>query len=110
MGRYNSHFYQLGIAALGLTSFVLPSIERRFSLSSKELGIIASANDISALLLVVFISFYGDYGNKIKWIGGGAVFVGEMNNRISINCKTLKSEGSWCSVKYLCWTMFVMSV
>ena len=61
---------------MGLTSFVLPSIERMFSFSSKELGVIASANDISALLLVVPISFYGGYGNKIKWMGSGAVLIG----------------------------------
>ena len=63
---------------MGLTGFVLPSIERRFRFTSKELGIIAASNDITAVLLVVFISFYGDYGNKIKWIGGGAILFGMM--------------------------------
>ena len=60
----------------GFPVLILPSIEKRFSLSSKELGIIAAANDIAALLLVVFISFYGDYGNKITWVGGGAAVAG----------------------------------
>jgi hypothetical protein len=56
----------------GLPILILPSIEKRFSLSGKDLGIISAANDVAALVLVVFISFYGDYGNKIKWVGGGA--------------------------------------
>ena len=60
----------------GLPVMILPSIEKRFSLSSKELGIISAANDIAALILVVFISFYGDYGNKIKWVAGGAGVAG----------------------------------
>ncbi|XP_028408691.1 solute carrier organic anion transporter family member 4A1-like [Dendronephthya gigantea] len=70
--------YTLGaaISMNGLPVLILPSIEKRFSLSSKGLGIIAAANDIAALLFVVFISFYGDYGNKIKWVGGGAVVAG----------------------------------
>ncbi|CAB3998231.1 solute carrier organic anion transporter family member 4A1-like [Paramuricea clavata] len=61
-----------GITMTGFPVLILPSIEKRFSLSSKELGIISAANDVAALLFVVFISFYGDYGNKIKWVGGGA--------------------------------------
>ena len=61
---------------MGLTIMTLPSIEKRFGLSGKEMGIIAASNDASALLLVVFISFYGDYANKIRWIGGGGVIVG----------------------------------
>ncbi len=60
----------------GLPVLILPSIEKRFSLTSKELGIIAAANDVAAILLVVFISFYGDYGNKIKWVAGGAAVAG----------------------------------
>ena len=64
---------------MGLTNLVLPSIERRFRFSSKELGIIASANDITALVLVVFISYYGGYGNKVKWMGGGGIVLGMLD-------------------------------
>lgn len=64
----------------GLPILILPSIEKRFSLSSIQLGVIAAANDVAALLFVVFISFYGDYGNKIKWVGGGAGVAGEVLN------------------------------
>ncbi|XP_046852310.1 solute carrier organic anion transporter family member 4C1-like [Xenia sp. Carnegie-2017] len=65
-----------GIAAWAMPSLVLPSIERRFSFSSKELGIISAANDASALIVMIFISFYGDYCNKIRWMGYGAVVSG----------------------------------
>ncbi|XP_028408742.1 solute carrier organic anion transporter family member 4A1-like [Dendronephthya gigantea] len=61
-----------GISVIGLPVLILPSIEKRFSLSGKELGIITAATDVTALLCVVFISYYGDYGNKIKWVAGGA--------------------------------------
>jgi organic anion transporter 4A len=67
----------LGIASWGMPSLVLPSIERRFGFSTKELGVIAASNDVAALILVVFISYYGDYGNKMKWIAGGATITGK---------------------------------
>ena len=60
----------------GITSINIPAIEKRFQLSSKDLGIIAASNDISAIVLVCFVSFYGGFGNKIKWLGYGAVITG----------------------------------
>ena len=60
----------------GITSINIPAIEKRFQLSSKDLGIIAASNDISAIMLVCFVSFYGGFGNKIKWLGYGAVITG----------------------------------
>ena len=73
---YNYNRFLPGITMMGLPTLTLPSIEKRFSLSAKEMGIIAASNDVSALILVVFISFYGDYGNKIRWIGVGGLIVG----------------------------------
>ncbi|KAJ7394323.1 hypothetical protein OS493_000127 [Desmophyllum pertusum] len=57
----------------GITSINLPALEKRFQLSSKDLGLIAASNDISAILLVCFVSFYGEFGNKIKWLGYGTL-------------------------------------
>lgn len=65
------------IIAMGLSNLTLPSIEKRFSLTSTDLGVIMASNDVMALVLVLFISFYGDYGNKIRWIGGGGVILGK---------------------------------
>ena len=64
---------------IGLTGLTLPSIEKRFSFTSKELGVIMASNDVAALFVVIFISYYGDYWNKIRWIGGGGVIFGEYN-------------------------------
>jgi hypothetical protein len=60
----------------GLPVLILPSIEKRFSLTGIELGVLAAANDIAAALFVIFIGFYGDYANKIKWVAGGAAVTG----------------------------------
>ncbi|XP_078383103.1 solute carrier organic anion transporter family member 4A1-like [Oculina patagonica] len=57
----------------GITSINIPALEKRFQLSSKDLGLIVASNDISAILLVCFVSFYGEFGNKIKWLGYGAL-------------------------------------
>ena len=63
----------VNIAFSGLT---LPSIEKRFSLTSKELGVIMASNDAAVLFVVILISYYGDYWNKIRLIGGGGVILG----------------------------------
>ena len=63
---------------MGLSTLTLPSIEKRFSLTSKELGVIMASNDITALVVVLFISFYGDYGNKIRWIAGGGILLSKL--------------------------------
>ena len=65
------------MAVNGITGINLPALEKRFQLTSKDLGLIAASNDISAILLVCFVSFYGQFGNKIKWLGHGAVVTGE---------------------------------
>jgi len=62
-----------GMTVSGFTGINLPALEKRFQLTSKDLGLIAASNDISAILLVCFVSFYGQFGNKIKWLGYGAV-------------------------------------
>lgn len=67
----------LALVTLGLSTLTIPSIEKRFSLTSKELGVILASNDITALVVVIFIGFYGDYGHKIRWIGIGGVILGK---------------------------------
>ena len=51
----------------------MPQIEKRFNYSSFELGMIAAANDFAAVVFGLFISHYGNFGNKVKWIGLGGV-------------------------------------
>ncbi|XP_031568522.1 solute carrier organic anion transporter family member 4C1-like [Actinia tenebrosa] len=61
-----------GIAVNGITKLILPSIEKRFQFTGTELGIISAGNDVSALIIVCFVSFYGGFGNKIRWLGYGS--------------------------------------
>ncbi|EDO37635.1 predicted protein [Nematostella vectensis] len=53
-----------------------PDPGEQFSLTSQMSGFIMSANDITGLILVVFVSFFGSYGHKTKWLGGGAIITG----------------------------------
>lgn len=59
--------------ATGLTAAGLTSLEKRFKLSSKQTGMIIAANDVSALLLIIFISYFGGHRNKARWLGIGAL-------------------------------------
>ena len=61
----------------GFTNLFLLTLERRFHLSSTEVGFIAASNDIAAILLTSLVSFYGAYGNKIKWLGYGSFVTGK---------------------------------
>ena len=61
----------------GLIMMNLQVLEKRFQLSSKDIGFIAASNDISAILLTCFVSFYGTYANKAKWLGYGALLTGK---------------------------------
>ena len=61
----------------GITGINLPALEKRFQFTSKDLGLIAASNDLSAILLICFVSFYGQFGNKVKWLGYGAMVTGE---------------------------------
>ncbi|XP_048583735.1 solute carrier organic anion transporter family member 4A1-like [Nematostella vectensis] len=65
-----------GMGVNTLVSVALPTLERRFSLTSQMSGFIMSSNDITALIVVVFVSFFGSYGHKTKWLGGGAIITG----------------------------------
>ena len=60
----------------GITVMNLPILEKRFQLTSKEIGFIAASNDISAIILTSFVSFYGTYACKPKWLGFGSLLTG----------------------------------
>ncbi|XP_069952785.1 solute carrier organic anion transporter family member 74D isoform X4 [Cherax quadricarinatus] len=53
---------------------VISTIEKRFKLTSKETGIILSGNDISQVLLAMFLGYYGNFGHRPRWLGVGALF------------------------------------
>ncbi|XP_031557176.1 solute carrier organic anion transporter family member 4C1-like [Actinia tenebrosa] len=65
-----------GMAVNSFVNLALPTLEKRFKLNSKLTGFIISSNDITALILVMFVSFFGSYGHKTKWLGYGSVVTG----------------------------------
>lgn len=69
------HFFVTfpGMAVNGFTNLFLLTLERRFQLSSTEAGFVAASNDIAGIVLTSLVSFYGTYGNKIRWLGCGSV-------------------------------------
>ncbi|XP_031572441.1 solute carrier organic anion transporter family member 4C1-like isoform X2 [Actinia tenebrosa] len=62
-----------GMAINSFVSIAIPTLEKQFSFSSTQTGVIVSSNDVMGLLLVCFVSFRGDYGHKTKWLGYGAL-------------------------------------
>lgn len=65
--------FPAGMIISGFTAAGLTSMERRFQLSSKQAGMIVAAHDVSSLIFVVFVSYYGETRHKAKWIGIGAL-------------------------------------
>ena len=60
----------------GLTSVVLSSIERRYKFTSTMTGLIASTFDITVVLGIVPVSYFGGRGHKPIWVGVGAIIHG----------------------------------
>lgn len=57
----------------GFTNVGLSTLEKQFKLNSKESGMIVAAKEISSLLLIAFLSYYGSFGHKPKYLGYGAL-------------------------------------
>lgn len=70
----------------GFTNLFLLTLEKRFQLTSAEVGFVAASNDIAGILLTALVSFYGTYGNKIKWLGYGSIITGKADNFSSMHC------------------------
>lgn len=63
----------------GVVMVSLQTIEREFGFSSKVSGFIVAGNDASALLIVTLVSFFGERGNKPKWMSVGSLVTGMCN-------------------------------
>ena len=61
---------------VGLTSVVLSSLETRYKFSGVQLGMISGTFDITVLVTVIFISYFGGNSHKPKWLGAGVFIQG----------------------------------
>ena len=52
------------------------SLEKRFNLSSKEMGLVVGADEIGSLIFLLPVGYLGGRGSKPRWIGGGMVLIG----------------------------------
>jgi len=73
----------------GFTNLYLLTLEKRFQLTSTDVGFVAASNDVAGILLTALVSFYGTYGNKIKWLGYGSVVTGKGKKLLQFSNKML---------------------
>ena len=64
-----------GFAINGVANAGLPAIERQFQLTSSKSSLIPAAQDIGALILILFVSFIGGRYNKTVWIATGSLIM-----------------------------------
>jgi len=60
----------------GFSSIVISTIERRFRFNSTAVGFLLVSFDLSVLLSIIFISYFGDKRHKPRWIGCGVIIQG----------------------------------
>ncbi|KAJ8020668.1 Solute carrier organic anion transporter family member 4A1 [Holothuria leucospilota] len=60
----------------GLVYIVTTTLERRFNLPSTRSGSISSMYDFSVLIVIVFVTYFGERANKPVWLGTGALIFG----------------------------------
>ncbi|XP_006811918.1 solute carrier organic anion transporter family member 4C1-like [Saccoglossus kowalevskii] len=65
-----------GFAISGILYMSLSSIEIRFGFSSTAIGIIAATYDVTIMVLIGFVSYFGATRNKPNILGFGAVIMG----------------------------------
>lgn len=92
------------VGIYGILSFVFASagsyfngtittIEKRYKIPSKNIGIISVGNDISSLLLSVFIAYYGGKSHRPRWIACGLVLI-VLNSIITASPHFIYGSGS----------------
>lgn len=64
-----------GFAVNGLGNAALVPIERQFQLTSTKSALIPSAQDIGALIVVLFVSFIGGRYHKPMWVATGSLIM-----------------------------------
>ena len=65
-----------GAAVNGFTNINLTTLERRFTMTSSQSGLIVSSTDIGAMVFVLFVSYLGSKGNRPQWLAVGTWVMG----------------------------------
>ena len=64
-----------GMVVNGFVNVSITSIEKRFELSSRDSGLVASFYDIGYVLCSIPVGFFGGRGSKPRWLGFGALIM-----------------------------------
>ncbi|GAV05451.1 hypothetical protein RvY_15584 [Ramazzottius varieornatus] len=57
-------------------STVIPSLEKRFGFTSREVGTFRAMSDVSRIFASLVVAHYGGAGHRPRWIGFGAILLG----------------------------------
>ena len=55
----------------GFVNTGITSVEKRFSMTSQQAGLISSFYDIASLIFLIPIGYFGGKGSKPRWLGFG---------------------------------------
>ncbi|XP_033109637.1 solute carrier organic anion transporter family member 4A1-like [Anneissia japonica] len=62
-----------GMTVNGIIYVVTTTIEKRFDLPSVKSGFISSCYDVAVMVVIVFVTYFGENSHKPRWIGLGAL-------------------------------------
>lgn len=65
-----------GMIVNGFVNVVITTVEKRFSLTSAEAGLIASCYDIASVICALPVSYLGASGHKPRWVAIGTIIMG----------------------------------
>ena len=57
----------------GYTGSIITTIETRYDLWSRDIGVVMSSYDVASMVAVIVVSYYGDAHNRARWIGRGII-------------------------------------
>lgn len=60
-----------GFMVYGVISVIIPALEKRYDLSSSKSGLISSANDFGAFVILIFVGYFGERRHKPRIMGIG---------------------------------------
>lgn len=60
-----------GFIVNGVINIIIVTLEKRYELTSKKSGMIASANDFGAAALLILVGYLGTYANKPRLMAAG---------------------------------------